>query len=173
MKSQEAKAELEAAVLSYTNLKNELNNASYFNSYESELSVEKMITKAKTKVRTSEDGFQTAAEFINWWVNAWNNQNGCCYYCNSKFSDLAALIKTNHLAVRKIGYGVRGPFPEIERLDTTADKNIYSKENCVLACYYCNNDKSYVYSSADYKQYFGPAKGLYIQQLLKKLKTSS
>ncbi|AZZ37455.1 hypothetical protein CIK05_11845 [Bdellovibrio sp. qaytius] len=171
MKEQKNNSELAQAIEGYNTLKKDIHYASYFNMYPAELSVEKLITKGKTKIKTSEAAFKTPAEFLLWWVNAWKLQQGSCYYCNSKFSDLAKLINSNLLAVRKIGYGVRGPFPEIERLESTDEKNIYSKENCVLACYYCNNDKSYVYSSVDYKNYFGPAKGLYIKQLLTKLKT--
>ena len=40
---------------------------------------------------------------------------------------------------------------EIERIKTADGKNEYTKENCALACYICNNAKSDFLSAYDFK----------------------
>ena len=58
---------------------------------------------------------------------------------------------------------MRGPVLEI---DKKINDKPYSPENCVLACYYCNNDKSYTLDADDYKKFFGMAHNDYFQYLL-------
>lgn len=65
-------------------------------------------------------------------------------------------------------FKTRGKNLELERLDSKS--NSYSPENCVLVCYFCNNDKSDVVSSDDYIQFFAESKKLFMQHLLNKLK---
>jgi len=43
-------------------------------------------------------------------------------------------------------------------VDKKINDLVYSKENCVLACYYCNNDKSYTVNDEVYKPFLGPAR---------------
>lgn len=62
------------------------------------------------------------------------------------------------------GEGRRGPVLEIDKNDET-----YVPENCVLSCYYCNNDKSYTSSKEDYKVYFGKNRHQYFKTLLNRL----
>jgi len=45
----------------------------------------------------------------------------------------------------------RGNHLELERRD--AKNNYYSPENCVLACYFCNNDKSDIFDENEYLEY--------------------
>jgi len=51
----------------------------------------------------------------------------------------------------------------------TRQGNEYCINDCVLACYYCNNDKSYTCSKEDYKKYFGPTRKQYFISLMKQL----
>jgi hypothetical protein len=44
----------------------------------------------------------------------------------------------------------------------------YSPNNCVLACYYCNNDKSYITNGDDYKINFGKNRKKYFRMLMNK-----
>ena len=39
--------------------------------------------------------------------------------------------------------------------DSSIEKNVYSKDNMVLCCYFCNNHKSDVVSLNDMRLYFG------------------
>lgn len=48
----------------------------------------------------------------------------------------------------------RGRTLEIDRKNAVT--NEYSTENCVLACYFCNNDKSDIFTHEEYKQYMKP-----------------
>ena len=46
----------------------------------------------------------------------------------------------------------RGQYLEIERIVTAPkEKNVYSKENCALVCYICNNAKSDFLSPKSFK----------------------
>ncbi len=97
-------------------------------------------------------GFSNKDEFVKWFENTIKSQNFKCYYCDTSIFDIRSLIDQEKLKTRKIGYGTRGPNLEIDR---KINSNGYTKENCVLSCYYCNNDKSYTLDSEDYKKYFG------------------
>lgn len=64
----------------------------------------------------------------------------------------------------KLGRGQsRGVWLEVDRL---IPKGNYSPENCVLACYFCNNDKSDVFHGNDYKAYITDTVG-YLRGLIK------
>ena len=129
---------------------------------------------ALARSKTKGTGFKTKADFIKWWALTLKKQDGRCYYCNSRFADLRQLITHKPsplLGVRDLkGGAFRGANPEPDRLESRDQRNIYSADNCVLACYYCNNDKSNVYTHEDYKTFIAPAKGRYIEHLMKQLK---
>ena len=112
-------------------------------------------------------GFGSKNELALWWIDQLKIQNDCCDYCKTPIKLICELIDSKLLSGRKVkGDGVRGRQLELERIDSFAD---YSKSNCVLICYYCNNDKSNVYSAADYKTYLAPAKNKHFLFLQKKL----
>ncbi len=96
-------------------------------------------------------GFSNKDEFVKWFESTIKSQNFKCYYCDTSIFDIRSLIDQKKLKIRKTGYGRRGPIFEIDR---KINSNGYTKENCVLSCYYCNNDKSYILDSEDYKKYF-------------------
>ena len=96
-------------------------------------------------------GFSSKDEFVKWFENTIKSQNFKCYYCDTSIFDIRSLIDQKKLKTRKTGYSRRGPIFEIDR---KINSNGYTKENCVLSCYYCNNDKSYILDSEDYKKYF-------------------
>jgi len=110
-------------------------------------------------------GFSSKDEFVKWFENTIKSQNFKCYYCDTSIFDIRSLIDQKKLKTRKIGYGRRGPVLEIDR---KINSNGYTKKNCVLSCYYCNNDKSYILDSEDYKKYFGENRKKYFESLKNK-----
>ncbi len=54
-------------------------------------------------------------------------------------------------------------------VDRIKPKDAYSEKNCVLACYFCNNDKSDVFDGEDYKLFF-QNRFKFLTQLLEKNK---
>lgn len=108
-------------------------------------------------------GFDTKREFTEWFLSAMKHQRFCCYYCNTSIFDIQDLIKQGKLKSRKTGYGERGPILEIDKKDNAKG---YHPDNCVLSCYYCNNDKSYTLDAEVYKEYFGVNRNRYFKILL-------
>lgn len=114
--------------------------------------------------RTKHSDFQGKDNFVNWFKEQIQKQKYACYYCGTSICDIEKLIKQKKLKTRKAGKGgIRGPMLEVDR---KINGNGYSKSNCVLACYYCNNDKSYIFDSDDYKKHFGKNRNKYFSNLL-------
>ena len=110
--------------------------------------------------------FGSGHGLATWYDAKMKEQNNCCYYCSTPIELIQRLIAAKLLATRKTGGGgYRGGHLEIDKQGSD-----YSPETCVLACYYCNNDKSYIFSQADYKTFMGPAKHAYFQHLARQLK---
>ena len=80
-------------------------------------------------------GFGGRDEFLNWY----NSQNKKCCYCGVEEADLKKYFHGKNTQYKDARQ--RGKFLEVERV-ITAPENKYSKENCRLACYICNNAKS-------------------------------
>tara|TARA_Y100000768_G_C23540240_1_gene478905 strand:+ start:65 stop:535 length:471 start_codon:yes stop_codon:yes gene_type:complete len=92
-------------------------------------------------------------------------QKLCCYFCNTDIRDIQSLIKNNLIYPRKRGkYGYSGMHFEIEHLN--ADKTNNAESNIVLACYYCNNDKSNTIEPEIFKEFFGKQKSVSYKYLM-------
>lgn len=90
-----------------------------------------------------DESFKDANELAFWYLDQFKKQEGKCCYCDSSILIIKKLIQEKLLGERRVkGEGTRGPKLEIERIDSV--ENIYKPINCLLACYYCNNDKSNV-----------------------------
>jgi 5-methylcytosine-specific restriction endonuclease McrA len=125
--------------------------------------VKKNLYKSERKT------FGSADKLAAWFVGKLKDQNFSCFYCESSIFDINKLIDAGLLKTRAVrGEGRRGPVLEIDKNDDT-----YVPENCVLSCYYCNNDKSYTSSKEDYKDYFGKNRHQYFKTLLDKLNNAS
>lgn len=84
-------------------------------------------------------GFSSLKDFYDWF----NAQGDSCHYCGINESVVTYLFSKDILKSKRR----RGKYLEIDRKDPNGS---YTKENCVLTCYFCNNDKSDIF---DYLQY--------------------
>ena len=123
----------------------------------------------KNLYKSDRKAFGSAEKLAVWFVEKLKHQNFKCFYCETSIFDINKLIDAGLLKTRAVrGEGRRGPVLEIDKNDNT-----YIPENCVLSCYYCNNDKSYTSSKEDYKEYFGNNRHKYIKTLLYNLQNAS
>lgn len=127
---------------------------------------EKYIEEERKRVkrlynRSKHKGFSSGDDLADWYVEQLRKYKCRCYFCEVSIHDINRLIDSGRLKTRKTGYGLRGPVLEIDKNDDT-----YTRELCVLACYYCNNDKSYTTTAEDYKKYFGHNRKKYFDLLL-------
>ena len=87
----------------------------------------------KSRVGYSLEKHWSREGFISWYVE---EEQKCCY-CGTSLEDLIKFYNSNK-SKRK---STRGKSLEVERIE---DKP-YSKANCKLCCYWCNNAKSDVF----------------------------
>jgi hypothetical protein len=83
----------------------------------------------------------------------YQKQPQVCAYCKIEAFNLKILFN-DESGVLKTKRG-RGQNLELERRDSIS--NIYSEENCVLACYICNNHKSDLITEKEHLDYFVPS----------------
>ena len=105
--------------------------------------------------------FESKIEFIKWYKKS---EVFGCYYCGLEIDIQRELISNdkirskrffNNLYTTKTGidkFGTRGRYFEVDRKKPDGP---YSKDNCVLCCYFCNNDKSDVFLDEEYKLFIG------------------
>jgi hypothetical protein len=86
--------------------------------------------------------------FYNWYVAQYDKQKGKCYYCETEERIIAKLFENKYQNRKRTK---RGKHLEIERRNSTL--NAYNADNCVLACYFCNNDKSDIFDELEYLDY--------------------
>lgn len=113
------------------------------------------------------NSFNDFEDFLDWY----SNQEKSCYYCGIKEEEVQEIVMRGILKSSrfpqngKIGRGQsRGVWLEVDRLKP---KENYSQRNCVLACYFCNNDKSDIFHGNDYKTFKSDRLG-YLRELLNK-----
>jgi hypothetical protein len=100
----------------------------------------------KNKELNPDFEFHDFSEFFTWY----KSQPRECYYCKINESVLFDLYDKGVLFSKR---GLkRGKSLEIERRNSK--NNDYSSENCVLACYFCNNHKSDIITEEDHRKYF-------------------
>jgi hypothetical protein len=108
------------------------------------------FSQRKNKGLNSFDDFK---DFHDWY----SKQDKDCHYCGIKEAEMQEIVMTGILTSNRfpqngiIGRGQsRGVWLEVDRLQP---KENYSRKNCVLSCYFCNNDKSDVFEGNDYKEF--------------------
>jgi hypothetical protein len=109
-------------------------------------------------------GFQNRERFIEWFLNELYIHDKKCHYCNTSILDIRNLLNMGVISGRAVGGGgIRGHNLEIDRMMPGEE---YSERNCVLSCYYCNNDKSNTFSYEIYRNTIGPTRKLFWDQLI-------
>ncbi len=73
-----------------------------------------------------------------------------CHYCKISDYEIEMLRKRREIYSKR----QRGYFIELDRIEPNKE---YSKDNCVLACYWCNNAKSDEFSLKESSEHIGPA----------------
>ena len=99
--------------------------------------------------------FENFKDFYDWYTE----QKRECAYCGTKEHVLRELFESEKIKSKR--GEKRGKTLEIER--TNSETNEYSAENCVLACYFCNNHKSDIISEKDHRDYFAVKIGEYLR----------
>ena len=85
-----------------------------------------------------------------------------CEYCHVTIDEIVELSDKNQL--RKKNY--RGWSLEIDRIDSNFE---YKKENCVMACYWCNNAKTDEFTGDEFKEIGKEIRKVWEARLGKKL----
>ena len=98
--------------------------------------------------------FPDFKSFYKWHQTQFETQSGKCYYCKTDETVIATLFKKNFQHRKRTK---RGNHLEIERKDSS--DNLYNSKNCVLACYFCNNDKSDIFDEREFMEYLKDRKG--------------
>lgn len=106
--------------------------------------------------------FELFVEFYKWHKAQFEVQEGKCFYCYTHESVIAALMEKKHPDRKRLNRGMK---LEIERKNSI--DNNYSIENCVLACYFCNNDKSEFFNEEEYRDYLADRKGYFEKEYAK------
>jgi len=73
-----------------------------------------------------------------------------CHYCDITISEVIELVEKEQL-FNKQNY--RGFVLEIDRIDSNKE---YTKNNCVLSCYWCNNAKTDEFNEEEFKKFGKP-----------------
>ena len=110
--------------------------------------------------------FRSFDDFSDWY----QEQGKVCHFCGLLEAELQELVLTGKVQSKRfpengqISWGrARGVWLEIDRLDWS---DSYSRDNCVLSCYFCTNDKSDVFDGRTYVLFFQNRAG-YLRNLLK------
>ena len=110
--------------------------------------IKRIRTLYHNKKKLESFDFDNFNRFYKWYIAQHKTQNGKCYYCQTDEKVIATLFEKKYHNRKRT---TRGKHLEVERRDSL--KNTYSSENCVLACYFCNNDKSDIFSEQEYLRY--------------------
>jgi 5-methylcytosine-specific restriction endonuclease McrA len=120
-----------------------------------EKSIGQLNTWYNDKVRKKLSGFVSAEDFLNWYKETVSS--GKCFYCGLTERESQQIVHHGLLTSKrfplagKLSQGVnRGYWLEIDRRNPMGN---YSRDNCVPCCYFCNNDKSDVFTDEQYKEF--------------------
>lgn len=141
-----------------------MKNTTDVNAYISEEKsrIEKYFKQNKQKLT----GYTNKNTFVDWYLKELEENECKCHYCKTSILTIRELINKNQIKGRKVrGNGWRGPNFELDRKDPNG---AYSESNCVLCCYYCNNDKSNTFSYDTYAKIIGPTRFSIWEQLKNK-----
>jgi hypothetical protein len=99
------------------------------------------------------NGFRNVEDFKSWC----DSQDKVCVYCGVSEQVCQQIVLTGLLRANKFPKNgrvyrdkERGMWLEVDKMEPIEK---YSRNNCVLACYFCNNDKSDVFNYEQYKMF--------------------
>ena len=119
---------------------------------EERLRIKKYYSTNKKKL----SGFENFDDFSDWYFHELYFFVNKCHYCETSIFIIRELLNNNIIQYRRVGKsGTRGANFEIDRMNPFDG---YSRENCVLSCYYCNNDKSNTFNYEIYRNIVAPCK---------------
>lgn len=101
--------------------------------------------------------------FFKWYLE----QEKVCHYCGLNEKEQFQLISKGHLNSKRFftsKNGTRGKHLEIDRKNPLGP---YSVDNCVLSCYFCNNDKSDIFSEEGYIKFINSSRVEYLRELIR------
>lgn len=106
-------------------------------------------------------GFGDKVKFFDWYMT----QKQECHYCGISENTLS-YIWDNRVLNRRPKRGLI----EVDRVDPNRG---YCPKNCVLACYFCNNDKSNIFTHDQYKLFANPTtRKKYLEDLVRQYQES-
>lgn len=128
--------------------------------------LDKLKADYSRRVYNGQSSFKDFQDFLDWY----NSKEKKCFYCGLKEEESQEIVMTGKLKSNRFpkdgisgrGQG-RGRWLEVDRLEP---KENYSRDNCVLCCYFCNNDKSDVFHGIEYKKFIENRLG-YLQNLIR------
>jgi len=105
------------------------------------------------KASKGKNGFYSFDEFKTWY----DSQKKTCNYCGISEEECQEIIMSGLLKSKRFpkdgipGPGTsRGVWLEVDRKDSNLQ---YTTDNCVLCCYFCNNDKSDIFNEEQYREF--------------------
>lgn len=115
--------------------------------------IDKLKNNYNERVRSNQNSFESFEDFLDWY----NAQEKSCHYCKLTEAECQEIVMTGMLTSNRfpqngiIGRGrARGVWLEVDRF---LPKENYSRNNCALCCYFCNNDKSDVFTKDEYLKF--------------------
>lgn len=129
-------------------------------------SIQNLKNDFNRRRRMDINDFNNFEEFIQWY----NSMDKTCSFCGISEMECQEIVVKGLLTSNRFpDNGIvkrgraRGMWLEVDRLKP---KENYSKQNCVLCCYFCNNDKSDVFHGEDYRKFQNNRVG-FLRKLLK------
>ncbi len=128
---------------------------------------QKLKADYSRRKQSGSNSFKGFEDFEDWY----NNQDKKCHFCGLKEEESQEIVCRGLLTSNRFPLGgelargrSRGMWLEVDRL---SPKENYSRKNCVLCCYFCNNDKSDVFYGDEYTKFMNDRVG-YLRNILKK-----
>jgi 5-methylcytosine-specific restriction endonuclease McrA len=115
---------------------------------------EQLKANYNSRIKKDLNAFTSFEDFLTWYYK----EEKVCHYCGISEIQSQQIVVTGLLTSNRFPLNgttrrgqARGMWLEVDRIKP---KDAYSEENCFLACYFCNNDKSDVFHGEDYKLFF-------------------
>ncbi|ADR34382.1 hypothetical protein Sulku_1721 [Sulfuricurvum kujiense DSM 16994] len=142
-------------IIEYLNLKDSMST--------DKVTIDEIYQKYSNKKSSANEGefqFHDWKEFYGWYIEQIKNGETCCYCGVNQSKIKISLDGVNNLSTPyvRLKRKTRGVSLEIERVDTSDGHNLYSVENCRLACHVCNNAKSDFITAQEFEPI---ARGIY------------